>query len=83
MPFRKFLLWDGLAACLSIPPAVLVGYFFHDNIDWAREKLSQGQTVGFVIIGIIILVFISFHLIVSKKFAKAVPEASEDVQDRS
>ena len=82
MPFRKFLLWDGMAACLSIPPAVLVGYFFHDNIEWARHALSQGQTIGFVIIAAIIIAFIAFHIIVSKKFAKAVPEAPEDATTR-
>jgi membrane protein DedA with SNARE-associated domain len=76
MPLRKFLLWDGLAACLSVPPAVILGFYFHDNIDWAREKLSQGQTIGFVIIAAIILLFIGFHVIVSKKFAKAIPEAA-------
>ncbi|MEM6506716.1 MAG: DedA family protein [Planctomycetota bacterium] len=74
MPFKKFLLWDGLAACISVPPAMIVGFLFHDNIEWARTKLSQGQTIGFVIIGVVILLFIGFHLFVSKKFAKVIPE---------
>lgn len=76
MPIRKFLLWDGAAACLSVPPAILVGYFFHDHIDYARDALSKGKTVGFVIIGALILFFVGYHVFVNKKFAKVEPEAS-------
>ncbi|MGB0767866.1 MAG: DedA family protein [Phycisphaeraceae bacterium] len=77
MPFRKFLLWDGLAACLSIPPAVILGYVFHEKVGFVFEALSKGRTVGFVIIAAVILLFIAFHVFVSKKFAKAIPEAAE------
>lgn len=77
MPFKKFLLWDGLAACLSVPPAVILGYFFHEKIDFVYEALSKGKTIGFVIIAAIILFFLAFHFIVNKKFAKAVPEGKE------
>lgn len=75
MPFRKFLLWDGMAACLSVPPAVLLGYFFHEKVNFVFDALSKGKTIGFVIIAAVILAFIIFHMIVNKKFAKAVPEA--------
>lgn len=78
MPFKKFLLWDGLAACLSVPPAVILGYIFHEKVGFVFEALSKGRTIGFVIIGAIILAFIGFHIIVSKKFAKAVPEVEEN-----
>lgn len=76
MPFRKFLLWDGLAACLSVPPAVILGYFFHEKVGFVFEALSKGRTIGFVIIAAVILLFLGFHLFVNKKFAKAVPEAA-------
>ena len=79
MPFRQFLLWDGLAACLSIPPAVILGYFFHEKINFVFEALSKGKTIGFVIIAAIIVLFLGFHFIVNKKFAKAVPEATEGI----
>ncbi|MEO0477037.1 MAG: VTT domain-containing protein [Planctomycetota bacterium] len=81
MPFNKFLLWDGLAACLSVPPAVILGYVFHEKVDFVYEALSKGRTIGFVIIAGIILLFLGFHLLVSKKFAKAVPEA-EDISKK-
>ena len=83
MPFRKFLLWDGLAACLSVPPAVLLGYFFHEKVGFVFEALSKGRTIGFVIIAAIILVFLGFHMLVNKKFAKSVPEAKESSKTRS
>lgn len=82
MPFRKFLLWDGMAACLSIPPAVLLGYFFHEKVGFVFEALSKGRTIGFVIIGAIILAFIGFHMFINKKFAKVVPEAEQVEDDR-
>ena len=81
MPFRKFLLWDGMAACLSIPPAVLLGYFFHEKVNFVFDALSKGKTIGFVIIAAIILAFIGFHMFVNKKFAKAVPEAAQGDRD--
>lgn len=74
MPFRKFLLWDGLAACLSVPPAVILGYLFHEKVGFVFESLSKGRTIGFVIIAGVIVLFLCFHLIVNKKFAKAVPD---------
>lgn len=80
MPFRKFLLWDGLAACLSVPPAVILGYFFHEKVGFVFDALSKGKTIGFVIIGVIILLFIGFHMFINKKFAKAVPVVEEDAK---
>lgn len=78
MPFRKFLLWDGLAACLSVPPAVILGYYFHEKVGFVFEALSKGRTIGFVIIAALILLFIGFHMFVNKKFAKSVPEAKQE-----
>jgi len=73
MRLRRFLLWDGAAACLSVPWAILLGYFFHEQVDYAFEALSKGKTVGFVVIGVVIVFFFCFHTFVNKKFEKAVP----------
>lgn len=74
MPIKRFLLWDGAAACLSAPWAILLGYYFHEEVEFAREALSKGKTVGFVIIGVIIVIFVGLHFLVNKKFEKAVPD---------
>lgn len=78
MPFRKFLLWDGLAAILSIPPAVILGYIFHEKINFVYEALSKGKTIGFIILGTVILLFLTIHLIVNRKFAKVLPIKDND-----
>lgn len=78
MPLRRFLLWDSTAAMLSAPPAILLGYFFHEQVEYAREALSKGKTVGFVVIGVVILVIVGFHVFVSKKFEKAVPTPANE-----
>lgn len=68
MPLRKFLFWDGLAAMLSAPWAVLLGYIFHEKIKYAENALKQGKTIGFVIIAGVILFFVLFHLIIKRYF---------------
>jgi membrane protein DedA with SNARE-associated domain len=78
MPFKRFIIADGLAACLSIPPAVILGYVFSDQIKVAEDALSKGKTLGFVIIAVVILAIVGFHMVVNKKFAKAVPVPTED-----
>lgn len=78
MPFRKFLLWDGMAACLSVPWAVLLGYYFHEEVGFVFEALSKGKTIGFVIIGLVIALFIAFQIYVGKKFEKTVPDTDND-----
>lgn len=78
MPIRKFIFWDGMAACISAPPAMLLGYFFHAEVDTAFDALRQGKTWAFVVIAVVILLFIAFHFAVSKKFEKVVPEDKQD-----
>lgn len=82
MPVRRFLLWDGTAACLSAPWAMLIGYYFHEEVEYARDALSKGKTVGFVIIGVVIVLMVGFHLLVSKKFEKTVPAAKPQPEDQ-
>ncbi len=82
MPIRKFLFWDGLAACVSAPWVILVGYFFHAEVEYARESLSKGKTVGFVIIGGVILFMVGFHMLVNRKFQKVAPDEAEQVGSR-
>ena len=81
MPLRRFLLWDGAAACLSAPWAILLGYYFHEEVEYAREALSQGRTVGFLVIGGVILVILLFHLLVNKKLEKVVPDTEAEAME--
>lgn len=43
MPLRRFLLWDGLAACLSVPVIVGLGYLGALHIDRVRSDIATVQ----------------------------------------
>jgi membrane protein DedA with SNARE-associated domain len=44
MPYIRFILWDGVAALVSAPLFVYLGYHFGDELDWLVERLKQGQS---------------------------------------
>lgn len=81
MPLRKFLRWDGAAAMFSAPWVILVGYFLHNEVNDTIDAIRMGKTWGFVIIGITLLVFITIHWFVNKKFAKVAAVKEPNEQD--
>lgn len=52
IPYWKFALTNGLAALISVPTLVVLGWYFGGHFDWVVEKVREGQ---FVIIGGILL----------------------------
>jgi membrane protein DedA with SNARE-associated domain len=60
MPGWKFLLWDGLAALISVPLMVGLGYFFADHIDVLRRDLPRVQHW----IGLAVILTIGIYLLV-------------------
>lgn len=77
MPLLRFLLWDGAAAMFSVPWVVLLAWHFHNRIEFVRDAVSKGKTVGIVAVAVALLVLLSYHVFVSKKISK-VPEAKLD-----
>ncbi len=61
MPYRRFVLFDGLAALLSVPIWIVIGYgmghYFGDHISSILEKLKSFKTGFSVLIGLVILYF--------------------------
>ena len=53
--FTRFLLLDGLAALISVPIWVYLGYFGADNHDWLMKWIRRGQSSLWVLGGIIIV----------------------------
>ena len=45
--YPKWLLMDGSAALLSVPPWVYLGYFGAQNYDWLFTMVSRGQHIIF------------------------------------
>lgn len=54
VPFWKLLVFDGLAAMVSVPVVMLVGYIFADAIDLAATWVRRGQ-VGLVTVIILVV----------------------------
>jgi membrane protein DedA with SNARE-associated domain len=44
MPYWRFILWDGLAALLSAPMFVFLGFHFGSELDFLIDKIKEGQT---------------------------------------
>ncbi|MCY1078212.1 DedA family protein [Archangium lansingense] len=47
MSYWRFLFWDGLAALLSAPFFVWLGFHFGDKLDYAIDRMKEGQLVVF------------------------------------
>jgi membrane protein DedA with SNARE-associated domain len=55
MPYWRFIFWDGLAALLSAPVFVFLGYYFGGELDLLIGKLKEGQyavLAGVVLMGL-------------------------------
>jgi membrane protein DedA with SNARE-associated domain len=54
--FLRFLLIDTLAALISVPFWVYLGFFGADNHEWLVMWIQRGQTSLWVLVGILVLV---------------------------
>ncbi|WP_257449915.1 DedA family protein [Archangium lipolyticum] len=57
MSYWRFIFWDGLAALLSAPFFVWLGFHFGDKLDYGIELLKDGQLVVFGGLAVVGLVF--------------------------
>jgi membrane protein DedA with SNARE-associated domain len=52
MPLRRFLFWDALAACISLPVVVGLGYVFALHLDRVRRGIATAEHwAAFVALG--------------------------------
>lgn len=75
MPFGAFLLYDGLAAMVSAPIFVFLGWCFHNDLDRAKNLLKNGEKWGFVILALFILAIAAYKIVITKKIKKMKAEA--------
>lgn len=74
--YLTFIAMDGVAALISVPIWVYMGFFFADNLDLLMEYVSDVQRVIYLILGLIILVVLAiylkkrFHAKMDKHFAE-------------
>lgn len=64
VPFRTFFFQDGLAAVLSVPVWIYLGYWFSDNID---EALAYAKDINVIIISVLVLAVAAFFYFQWKK----------------
>ena len=53
--FTRFLLIDGLAALISVPFWVYLGYFGADNHEWLTKWVRRGQGSLWALVGLVVL----------------------------
>lgn len=73
-----FLILDGLAALISVPVWIYVGYFLGDNIDMAFEFAEKMQGYILLALALIVIGFLLFSWRLSK--IRAAKKMSEDSQ---
>lgn len=77
--YLTFIAMDGVAALISVPVWVYLGFFFADNLDLLMKYVSDVQRVIYLILGLIIVVVLviylkkRFHARMDKHFAESSP----------
>lgn len=56
VPFWRFLIMDGLAAVISVPVWVYLGYFGANNRTWLMTWIHRGQSGILLVLGFLLLV---------------------------
>lgn len=73
--YLTFIAMDGMAALISVPIWVYLGFFFADNLDLLMEYVSDVQRVIYLILAVIIVIVLAvylkkrFHAKMDKHFA--------------
>ncbi len=69
VPVARFLLYDGLAAMISVPTILMLGAIFATELDHARQQIVKGQTWTVGIAIALVLVFIAGKVFVLRRGA--------------
>ncbi|MGC4113316.1 MAG: DedA family protein [Myxococcales bacterium] len=75
MSYPKFIGFDGLAAMVSAPVFVVLGWKFGNEIDSLIKAVRKGQTSVLVTVAVVVLLVVAFRYVRSRKAARK--EATE------
>ena len=70
VPFRTFILQDGLAALISVPVWIYVGFIFGENFD-AILRLAKKVNKGIILVLIIMLICVIYYQYAKNKAEEA------------
>ncbi len=76
VPFSRFILVNGLAACLSVPTLVVLGSFFGHNID--RLKQDVRTVTHFVSLALLVVGLIGLGVYFHRRQKAYMAEAAEE-----
>jgi membrane protein DedA with SNARE-associated domain len=84
LPFRKFILYDGLAALISVPAIIAVTYKLGDQLEKAVSLVKKAEYGILTVIALVILYFVGKWLLKrrkqSRESAVALKESTPDAQ---
>jgi membrane protein DedA with SNARE-associated domain len=80
--YLTFIVMDGLAALISVPVWIYMGYFFADNLDILMEYVHDVQKAIFLALGLLAVIIAVIYF--KKKFhSKMQDEKAEEIKDKS
>jgi membrane protein DedA with SNARE-associated domain len=68
--FWKFFMLDGLAALLSVPLWVWVGFVFGKNLEELEVKIRQFQFGIYSVLGLLVIIFVAYGLIKRRAYRR-------------
>jgi membrane protein DedA with SNARE-associated domain len=71
LPYRKFLIYDGSAALLSVPAIIGVTTYFGDQLDLAVSMVKRAEYGILSVIVLVILYFVGKWLLKRRRHGKA------------
>ena len=80
--YLTFIVMDGLAALISVPVWIYMGYFFADNLDILMEYVHDVQKAIFLALGLLAVIIAVIYF--KKKFhSKMQDEKTEEIKDKT
>ena len=78
MRFSRFILWDGLAALISAPLLVFLGFKFGDEVELIIQKVRHGQVGVIVVLVVVVVAYVGY-----KRFRAFKAKAKAAAQERA
>ena len=76
MPARRFLFWDGLAACITVPLTVAIGYAGSAHVERVRHGVARTEHYVLAVVVIALLGLWTWHHVRLLRGARLDPTAS-------
>lgn len=79
LPYWTFLLYDGLAALVSVPLILGLSYAFAEHIEEVRRWVWEGQAAAIGLLTLVIAVVVVVKLLIKRRFEPTVERSPESL----